>query len=115
MSDEPGDREVDLDFSTRLAIATQAEYRAALERARSAAKQEDAGVTESRDHGKAYGLTPRERETLRTFGELHSVKETADRLGIKDSTVKAHLRAARTKMGARDSWEAVDKDSRPEG
>jgi hypothetical protein len=58
---DPSAREVDLDFSTRLAIATQAEYRAALEHARSAAKQEDAaaapeqplepGVTEPRARG----------------------------------------------------------------
>ena len=73
------------------------------------------GTGLTRELRETHGLTPRERETLRTFGETHSIKETAHRMGIKVPTVKAHLKNARVKTDARDSWEAVDKNSHPGG
>jgi two-component system, NarL family, response regulator YdfI len=53
------------------------------------------------------GLTPRERDVLRTMAEGLSNKEIASRLGISDHTVKFHVAAILGKLGAMSRTEAV--------
>ncbi len=59
--------------------------------------------------GHIVHLTPRELEVLRSYCDTHSYKETGRALGITGETVKAHLTAARLKLGAVDSWGACAK------
>jgi len=57
-------------------------------------------------------LTPRELEILRALGEGLSNKAVARRLGISAHTVKFHLEAVFTKLGATSRAEAVAKGLR---
>jgi DNA-binding NarL/FixJ family response regulator len=52
-------------------------------------------------------LTPREREILRLLAEGLANREIAALLGLSDHTVKFHLRAVFTKLGAHSRTEAV--------
>jgi DNA-binding NarL/FixJ family response regulator len=52
-------------------------------------------------------LTPREREILRLLAEGLANREIAAQLGLSDHTVKFHLRAVFTKLGAHSRTEAV--------
>jgi DNA-binding NarL/FixJ family response regulator len=52
-------------------------------------------------------LTPREREILRLLAEGLPNREIASLLGLSDHTVKFHLRAVFTKLGAHSRTEAV--------
>jgi DNA-binding NarL/FixJ family response regulator len=54
-------------------------------------------------------LTPRETEVLRLLAEGHSTEEAARNLHLGASTVKAHLRNASAKLGARTRTAAVAK------
>jgi len=57
-------------------------------------------------------LTPRELEILRALGEGLTNKAVARRLGISAHTVKFHLEAVFTKLGAASRAEAVAKGLR---
>ena len=52
-------------------------------------------------------LTPREREILRLLAEGLANREIAAQLGLSDHTVKFHLRAVFSKLGAHSRTEAV--------
>jgi DNA-binding NarL/FixJ family response regulator len=54
-------------------------------------------------------LTPRERDVLALLAEGLSNKAIAKRLGVSDHTVKFHLAAVLSKLGARGRTEAVTK------
>ncbi|MDR7274099.1 response regulator transcription factor [Catenuloplanes atrovinosus] len=54
-----------------------------------------------------YGLTAREREVLDLVAEGLANVVIAERLGLTEKTVKNHLHAVFTKLGARNRTEAV--------
>lgn len=51
--------------------------------------------------------TPAEVAALRAYLAAGSVKGAAHRLGLRESTIKNHLLAARRKVGAKTTAEAV--------
>lgn len=54
-------------------------------------------------------LTPAQRHALRLVAEGHRYAETADRLGISQSALKARLKAARERLHARTIAEAIQR------
>ena len=52
-------------------------------------------------------LTPRELEVLQLLGEGAGTKEMADRLSVSPNTIRNHVRALLTKLGATTRLEAV--------
>lgn len=52
-------------------------------------------------------LTPREREVLGAIGEGLSNRQIAERLGIREKTVKTHAGAVFAKLGVRDRVQAA--------
>lgn len=52
-------------------------------------------------------LTPRETDVLACIATGATNAVAADRLGLRPETVKAYLRSAMRKLGARTRWEAV--------
>ena len=55
----------------------------------------------------AFNLTPRESEVLSCIAQGHSNREIAERLGIAEKTVRIHVSAVLSKMGARDRTQAT--------
>jgi DNA-binding NarL/FixJ family response regulator len=53
-------------------------------------------------------LTARECEVLGAYAVAHNTGVVAAQLGITVHTVKFHLKNARHRLGARDTWTAVD-------
>jgi DNA-binding NarL/FixJ family response regulator len=60
----------------------------------------------------AESFTPREREVLALVAEGLANKMIARKLGITEHTVKFHLNAILTKLGAQSRTEAVVKATR---
>ena len=56
---------------------------------------------------KALGLTPRETDVFRLLLEGYTLRETADRLGIKYSTVNTHMTAVYKKLGVSSRAELI--------
>jgi DNA-binding NarL/FixJ family response regulator len=52
-------------------------------------------------------LSKREIEVLKVVAEGNSNQRTAERLGLKEDTVKAHMKTILAKLGARDRTHAV--------
>lgn len=52
-------------------------------------------------------LTPRESEILASVAQGHSNREIAEQLGIAEKTVRIHVSAVLSKMGARDRTQAT--------
>jgi two-component system nitrate/nitrite response regulator NarL len=59
-------------------------------------------------------LSAREAQVARTVADGFSNRETAEKLGISERTVKAHLGAAFEKLGVRDRLQLVIKMSTPD-
>ncbi|MEV6010488.1 LuxR C-terminal-related transcriptional regulator [Streptomyces sp. NPDC051976] len=59
------------------------------------------------DRSALQTLTPREREVLRVLGLGEGNRALANRLGIAERTVKAHLTSITRKLGLRSRVEAV--------
>jgi len=57
--------------------------------------------------GRALALTPREREILRMLRSLQPLGEIADELTVSVNTVKTHVKALYSKMGAHSRRDAV--------
>jgi len=57
-------------------------------------------------------LTPRERHVLQLLAEGLPNKAIADRLGISEHTVKFHVSAIMSKLGAQSRTEAVTRAAR---
>ena len=55
----------------------------------------------------AFSLTPRESEVLACIARGFSNREIADNLGIAEKTVRIHVSAVLSKMGARDRTQAT--------
>jgi DNA-binding NarL/FixJ family response regulator len=53
-------------------------------------------------------LTARECDVLRAYAVAHNTGVVAAQLGVTANTVKFHLKNARRRLGARDTWTAVD-------
>lgn len=53
------------------------------------------------------GLTPRETEVFKLLLEGYTLKETADRLDIKYSTVNTHMTAVYKKLGVSSRAELI--------
>ena len=66
----------------------------------------DAGETQTSNFPSS-ALSPRESESLRLLTQGMTNKEIAGKLGLKDVTVKMHLRNAYRKIGATNRIEAV--------
>ena len=58
--------------------------------------------------GRVPLLTARQRDVLGAYALAHNTRVVAAQLGITVYTVKFHLKNARHKLGARDTWAAVD-------
>jgi LuxR family transcriptional regulator len=54
-------------------------------------------------------LTPAQQHALRLVAEGHRYAETADRLRISQSALKARLKAARQRLKARTTAEAIQR------
>jgi DNA-binding NarL/FixJ family response regulator len=52
-------------------------------------------------------LSKREIEVLKLVAEGHSNQRAAERLGLKEDTIKAHMKTILSKLGARDRTHAV--------
>jgi LuxR family quorum sensing-dependent transcriptional regulator len=57
--------------------------------------------------GRGVTLTPRELAVLRSLSQGRRVKETAERLGLGEETVRSHIKKAQDKLEARDRTHAV--------
>jgi DNA-binding NarL/FixJ family response regulator len=65
------------------------------------------GSAPTTDHGVPAGLSPREAEVLRLVVEGLLNKQIAQRLGITERTVKAHLTSAYQRIGVADRTQAA--------
>ena len=57
--------------------------------------------------GKGVSLTPRELAVLRCLSLGRRVRETAERLGLGEETVRSHLKKAQAKLGVNERTHAV--------
>ncbi len=57
--------------------------------------------------GKGVALTPRELAVLRSLSLGRRVRETAERLGLGEETVRSHLKKAQSKLGVNERTHAV--------
>jgi DNA-binding CsgD family transcriptional regulator len=57
--------------------------------------------------GKGASLTPRELSVLRSLSLGHRVAEISKDLGLGDETVRSHIKKAQTKLGVRNTVQAV--------
>lgn len=57
--------------------------------------------------GKGVSLTPRELAVLRSISLGRRVRETAERLGLGEETVRSHLKKAQSKLGVNERTHAV--------
>jgi LuxR family quorum sensing-dependent transcriptional regulator len=57
--------------------------------------------------GRGVTVTPRELAVLRSLSQGHRIKETAERLGLGEETVRSHVKKAQAKLDARDRTHAV--------
>jgi len=57
--------------------------------------------------GKGTSLTPRELSVLRSLSLGHRVAEISKHLGLGDETVRSHIKKAQTKLGVRNTVQAV--------
>ncbi len=57
-------------------------------------------------------LTPRERDVIAAAGKGLTSREIADRLGVRQHTVAAHLRRIRRKLGAKNRVSAIGRAAR---
>ena len=57
-------------------------------------------------------LTARQREVLRAVGDGHTSKEIAARMGLREATVRTHVRRARKKLGAPNRAAAIARFAR---
>lgn len=78
-----------------------------LRRAQEAAEAGARADERHRETQRRYGLTPREREVLDLVAEGLANVVIAERLRLTEKTVKNHLHAVFTKLGARNRTEAV--------
>ena len=57
--------------------------------------------------GNAVSLTPRELAVLRSLSLGRRVRETAEKLGLGEETVRSHLKKAQSKLGVNERTHAV--------
>ena len=57
--------------------------------------------------GKGASLTPRELSVLRSLSLGHRVAEISEDLGLGEETVRSHIKKAQTKLGVRNTVQAV--------
>lgn len=57
--------------------------------------------------GQAVSLTPRELAVLRSLSLGRRMRETAERLGLGEETVRSHLKKAQAKLGVHERTHAV--------
>jgi DNA-binding CsgD family transcriptional regulator len=57
--------------------------------------------------GNSVSLTPRELAVLRSLSLGRRVRETAERLGLGEETVRSHIKKAQSKLGVNDRTHAV--------
>ena len=55
----------------------------------------------------SHAVTPRELSVLRSLSLGHRVAEISEDLGLGDETVRSHIKKAQTKLGVRNTVQAV--------